>query len=135
MSGATFPKSERIKSKQVLEHLFEKGGTLKKYPFLVKHISYTFVDGEQLKVAFSVPKRKVKKAASRNRLRRQIKEAYRLNKSDLKNVLIEADKGLALFFIYTGEENADYSKLEEKIKVILKQLIQNYGPVVESVQE
>jgi ribonuclease P protein component len=51
-----------------------------------------------------------------------MKEAFRLNKSDLIQALKDADKSLALFFIYTGKEKPDYTIIEEKIKLILKEL-------------
>ena len=105
-----------------MQEIFAKGQVLKKYPFIVRYLAYDFKDNHPLKVVVSVPKRRIKKATARNRVRRQIKEAYRLNKSNLIDELRKADKGLALFFIYTGKENPEYSIIQEKIKLLLKDL-------------
>lgn len=105
-----------------MEDIFAKGDTVKKYPFIVKYLEVDFEEDVALKAVFSVPKRNIKKATGRNRIRRQIKEAYRLNKADLIATLNDAGKGLALFFIYTGKEKPDYSVIEEKIKLLLKEL-------------
>ncbi len=126
MNKATFTKAERLKSRLIMEEIFEKGDTLKKHPFLVKYLYCQFQDQEPLKIVVSIPKRKVKLATKRNRIRRQIKEVYRLNKADLKDELSRSEKSLALFFIYTGKENPDYSLIEEKIKLLLIQLKQKH---------
>ncbi len=125
MPKKTFNKTEKLTSKTAIEAIFKKGDTIKNYPLILKYISYEFNDGAAAKVVITVPKKKVKRAAKRNRLRRQLKEAYRLNKFTLIQQLKQSETSLALFFIYTGEEKVEYSFLEEKIKVILKKVEQN----------
>ena len=105
-----------------MEEIFAKGSVIKSFPLILKYTAYRFDDGEKLKTVVSVPKRRIKNATARNRIRRQIKEAFRLNKSLLKNSIPIDEKGLALFFIYTGKENPEYSVIEKKIKLILKEL-------------
>ena len=122
----TFKKAERLTSKNILDDIFKEGKTIKKFPFIVKHLPCKFEDDEKLKVVISVPKRRIKNAVNRNRIRRLIKEAYRLNKANLKIVLEKYEKGLALFFIYTGKENPDYATIEMKIKLLLNELIRIY---------
>ncbi|WP_066757330.1 ribonuclease P protein component [Crocinitomix algicola] len=118
----TLKKSERLKSRLAIGEVYTKGKTLKKYPILAKFTPYIFNDNEVLKMGVAVPKKRIRKAVHRNRIRRQIKEAYRLNKWMLKEELTANKTSLALFFIYTGKENVDYSEIEAKIKVILKDL-------------
>lgn len=138
MENATknrFSKVERLTSKIGLEKVFEHGQSLKHFPFIVKHSETVFDDGQVLKVVISVPKRRIKKAHDRNRIRRQIKEAYRLNRIPLKALLGEHKKSLALFFIYTGKENPDYSLIEEKIQLLLKELMKMYRNPSTTVKE
>lgn len=96
---------------------------LKKYPFLLRYLAYDFLDESKLKIVISVPKRKVKKAVKRNRIRRQLKEIYRINNSELKALTNQLPNGLALFLIYTGEEKVAFQLLEEKLKVLLVELV------------
>ena len=118
----TFKKSERLTSKSIMESVFAQGTTLKKFPLIAKYKQVEFEDQVPIKVVVSIPKRLVKKAVDRNRVRRQIKEAYRLDRTDLKNNLANNKISLALFFIYTGKENPLYSEIEEKIHLLLNEI-------------
>jgi ribonuclease P protein component len=120
---AKFPKSERIKSKIVIDNVFKEGQLIKKYPFRLK---YCETEKETTQILISVPKRLIKSAVKRNRVRRQIKEIYRMNKADLINSLKMKKKNLALFLIYTGKENEDFHFLEDKLKLVLKELKNKY---------
>lgn len=114
-----FPKSERIKSKIVIDKVFKEGDLIKKYPFRLK---YTTSENKKTQILFSVPKRNIKSAVKRNRIRRQIKEIYRLNRTDLLQKIESKEMNLALFLIYTGKENEDFHFLQSKLKVVLKEL-------------
>ena len=120
--SAKFPKSERLKSHVLIEKLFQESESIKEFPFVIKYLSNKFEEGSNVQIAISVPKRKVKKAVDRNRLKRQIKEAYRLNKAQLLEKFKDKEEGLALFLIYNGGERADYKIVDTKIKVLLQQL-------------
>lgn len=117
-----FPKSERLNSQSVIEQIFKKSSSIKEFPFLLKYRRHSFEKGAKVQIAISIPKRRVKKAVDRNRLKRQIKEGYRLNKAPLLEKFKNKEQGLALFLIYSGSETATYAKLENKIKVLLQQL-------------
>jgi len=119
----TFPKSERLASHTVIDEIFSTGKELKKFPFLLKYIYSTEKQENPTQIVISVPKRKAKHAVDRNRLRRQIKEAYRLNKSEFQTYFEKSGTSVVLFLIYTGKEKEEYAFLEEKLKLILKELI------------
>lgn len=119
-----FRKSERICSQILIDELFSKGKELRKFPFIVKFILTDFV-GEALEVVISVPKRRAKKAVDRNKLKRQIREAWRLNNHELKQDLLSLNKNLKVFLIYTGKEKEAYSFIAEKLNLILTELRKN----------
>ena len=121
----TFPKSERIKSTIVLEKVYNEGEAIKQYPFRLKFLEMPDIKPGQAQIVVSVPKRLVKRAVKRNRIRRQIKEIYRLNKSDLLSLLKSKSKGVALFLIYTGKGSDSFEFLEEKLKKLLIELKNN----------
>lgn len=68
---------------------------------------------------FSVPKRNFKRAVDRNRIKRQIREAYRLNKS----ILSDSDnKKYSIFFIFLGKEKIEYKRIEKSVQKLLIKL-------------
>ena len=80
-----------------------------------------------LQAGFTVSSRHFKKAVDRNRVKRLVREAWRLQKNELQ-LLPELNKNsLALFFIYVGKELPEYEWLYQKTGVVLKRLIQLTG--------
>jgi len=77
-----------------------------------------------MKVGVGVSKRHFKKAVDRNRIKRLMREAYRLQKLPLQNILKEKKYSLQVFFIYTGNELPEYLLIKEKIATVLLQLQQ-----------
>lgn len=68
-----------------------------------------------LQAGFTVSTRHFKKAVDRNRIKRLMRESYRLQKNNLKITLEENHKNLAMFFIYTGNKLPEYEEVFEKI--------------------
>ena len=64
-----------------------------------------------------------KKAVDRNRIKRLIREAYRLQKNELQDQLIKQQKHLAVFFIYVGNDLPEYSFYYDKEGNVISRLI------------
>jgi len=75
-----------------------------------------------LQGGFAVSGKTFKKAVDRNRIKRVMREAYRLQKNELQENLENAAKKLSVFFIYTGNELPGYEVIHEKMKNSLKRL-------------
>jgi len=114
-------KSEKLCDKLTISKVFASGKFLREYP-----IAAHFLEGEHedefIKVLFSVPKKKFKNAVKRNRLKRQMREAYRLHKSKLIEVFKNRNTSLSLVIIWNKSEILPYSVIEKKIIAILARL-------------
>ena len=71
------------------------------------------------RIIASIPKRNFKKAVDRNRLKRRIKEVWRLNKTEIE---IIDSTFFDLFIIYSAKEEMTYSQIEAKFILLLKQI-------------
>lgn len=120
----TLSSTERLKSKKELGELFTHGKSFLVYPFKVIYNTPKENGGPNCKVAFAVSKKKLKHAADRNRMKRLMREAYRLNKHLLTNHLSQSDKWINITFIYLRNDLASQLEVSDKIKVILHRLAQ-----------
>ncbi len=75
-----------------------------------------------LQAAFSVSSKNFKKAVERNRIKRLMREAYRLQKNALQTELSAHQKSIVLFFIYTNKTMPDYKIIFEKTNIALMRL-------------
>lgn len=75
-----------------------------------------------LQAGFTVGTKHFKKAVDRNRIKRLLRETYRVNKHSLKSFLEENNMHVAVFFIYTGKEMVDYNLISGKMKMVLEKL-------------
>lgn len=123
MSSQTFPKDEHLKGRKLIQTLFHKGKAFSIFPLKVYYLSSAAAPAQvSVRAGFSVPIRNFKKAVHRNRIKRQMREAYRLQKQDLQKTLGNNEKSLVLFFIYTGNALPSYSLLFKKMHVSLNRL-------------
>lgn len=119
----TFKKEERLKSKKIISRLFNKEGqSTAKFPLRIIYL-YTELNTEYpAQFTVSVSKRQFKNAVDRNRLKRQIREAYRLNKEMVYKSLERKEKQCAIMILYTGREAIPYREIEKKVKKLLRLL-------------
>ena len=113
----SFNKNEKLKSRKKIAALFESGQTTVSYP--VKMFCLTQEDSQPTQAAFSVPKRNFQKAVERNRIKRQLKEAYRNHKSLVKT---NNDSAFALLFLYIGKDKVAYAEIEKAVVRLLQKL-------------
>ena len=116
------PKNQKICNEKLIERLFESGQSISEKPF---RIIYNFDNNNEdvfLKALIVVPKKRVRLASDRNVIKRRVKEAYRLQKSELEKYLKSNNQQLNLAIIYQKHEILDYKLIEEKIKLILDRL-------------
>jgi ribonuclease P protein component len=114
----TLGKSERIKSRKLIEKMFVEGDVVKQYPFRAVYIKTAEKTGVQM--AVSVPKKRLKKAVDRNKVKRLIRESFRLQRDA---VLGEVKGSYALMIIYLANEIPDMELVHQKIKKLLVRFV------------
>ena len=75
-----------------------------------------------VKVAISVPKKRLSKASQRNHIKRLVREAYRKQKSILVEKLLQENKSINLMLVYTLPSILSFNEIEDKISVTLQRL-------------
>ena len=121
MASQHFSKEDRLCSSRRIETLFSEGERL--YEFPIKAI---WQEDDTLrstvKLAISVPKKRLSKASQRNHIKRLIREAYRKQKSLLTEKLLEENKSIKLMLVYTLPRILSFNEIEDKISVTLQRL-------------
>ncbi|MDO9137001.1 MAG: ribonuclease P protein component [Lutibacter sp.] len=111
----TLGKDEKLKSRKLIEHLFGEGKRVKSFPLQLIYLQINHDSEFPVKVGFSVPKKVVKLAVDRIRIKRMMREAYRLNKYLISENIKEP---YIFMFIYTAKEEPEYADLEEIFKKV-----------------
>ena len=113
-----FGKKDRLKSKKLIDQLFLEGKNVKSYPLKLVYVPFKNSEEPELKTGVSVPKKLVKTAVKRNRIKRLMREVFRKNKYLVTSHLSTSH---AFMFIYISREEVSYEQLEKSmIKVLEK---------------
>ena len=132
----SFPKSDRLHHRSLVEGLFRNGKSFYEYPFRVvwriitqEELQKNFRDRlpenvGKLQILVTVPKKKRRRAVDRVLMRRRIKEAYRLNRTSLQEIVeLSQEIGtMSVAVIYLQDENLDYKSIEGKMRLLLGKL-------------
>ena len=128
MPSFTFTKDERLKSRKIIGKLFSDGQSFGMYPLRLVWLEMHEVQGDfPIKFSLSVPKRAFPKAVDRNRLRRLVREAWRLNKFWLYDRIEKDGKQYAFMVIYTAKESVDLGQIEEALRRMNRRFLKKRG--------
>ena len=119
-----FRKEERIVSNLLIETLFEKSNSqsLTAYPLRAVYLKTEHREGcAPVQLLISVPKKKFKHAVDRNRVKRQIREAYRKNKSLFEGA-VEEGQMLLIAIIWLSDKHFATKEVEKRVISLLKQM-------------
>jgi ribonuclease P protein component len=119
----TFPKAEHLCGKIAIDKLYAEGKIFLSYPVRVVFRASP-KDEIPARCLINAPKKKFKLATDRNRIKRQIREAYRKNKHDLYRSLEEKDYQLHLAINYIGDKIESSGFVEKKVKAALAKLVE-----------
>tara|TARA_R110002012_G_scaffold283090_2_gene473211 strand:- start:162975 stop:163376 length:402 start_codon:yes stop_codon:yes gene_type:complete len=114
----TFNKHEKLKSKKLIDKLFTEGQSVSAYPLRMVYIETTPEDADTpIKTGVSVSKKQFKKAIDRMRIKRLMREAYRLNKTTYFNNMTTP---YAFMILYIGSSKPTYNQAEQAMNKLFK---------------
>ena len=118
----SYPKTEKLKSKKIIDLLFTEGKSVGKYPLRLVYLKNDFEEDVPLKMGVSVSKKYFKNAVDRNYFKRVLRESYRLN----KQLLIEnIDAKYCFMFFYQTNEKLSYQEIEKKTIQLFQKFIKS----------
>ncbi|MGA3012644.1 MAG: ribonuclease P protein component [Bacteroidales bacterium] len=125
----TFTKDERLCRKLLISKLFREGNSFYIHPFRVLFMFEVIPVDFPVQLLISVPKQNLKKAVDRNKIKRRISEAWRINKHILYEQLTERQRQMAVSIIYTASEILPSYQIREKIILILLRLREGHAKI------
>ena len=125
---------DRLKSRKTIELLFSEGKSFSIFPFRILYclspLEFTTAENnvaannQKLQVGVTVSSRNFKKAVDRNRIKRLMREAWRLQKNELQLSPLLTHQSLKVFLIFTGKELPEHAMIYQKVAAVITRLIQ-----------
>ena len=128
-----FGKKEKLKSRKQIDELFATGKSFAIFPTRVTYRLLPADDQVPLLVAVTASKKYFKKAVERNRIKRLLREAYRLQKADTVELFKQRGQKAHLFFMYTDKTIASFEEIRTTMSKCLKRLQQKVAEVNEDL--
>jgi len=118
--SSKFPKKEKLKGESLIREIFEEGKSISSYPLKLIYLEIKVPVKTKIQCGVTVPKRNFKSAVKRNRIKRLLRESYRLNKEQIFNNI---EGSFAFLFLYLGKEMPQYEEVELNMQVILQKFL------------
>ena len=107
-----FPKNEKLKSKKLIDQLFREGKGVTSFPIKIIYLKTPLPKEVKFQTGVTVAKRNFKSAVHRNRIKRLLRESYRLNKPHIFNNM---EGNFAFLILYLGKEMPTYLEIEQSM--------------------
>lgn len=110
----SYNKGDKLKQKKVIDRLFSSGESVNQYPLRLVYITDTPINDGATKMAVSVSKRHFKKAVERNKIKRLIREAFRLHKPHVETIIKrQCINGIYGMILFNGDEIPNFKQLHQ----------------------
>jgi len=122
----TYQKKDKLKSRKQTQFLFSKGTAITMHPirllYTIEKVEAGIFPNGLLQAGVGAPSRQFRKAVQRNRVKRLLREGYRLEKPNFTNGLSLTNTRLNLFFLYVDVNVQTQQQIQTSIKLILQKL-------------
>ena len=126
----TYKKTDKLKSRKQTQHLFSTGQAINVFPIRLIYTIEPIISSaitpsltSLLQAGVGAPSRTFRKAVQRNRVKRLLREAYRLEKPNFLNQAALDNKRVNLFFLYTDASVLTQVEIQAKVKEALALLV------------
>lgn len=138
----TYQKKDKLKSRKQTQFLFANGQSIHVAPIrliysieqAVHHTPVSLLDkigpAGVLQVGVSAPTRYFRKAVMRNRVKRLLRESYRLEKPYFLSQCAIAHKRINVFILYTNAQVETQIEIQQKVRTALTQLAKKINAIV-----
>ena len=110
----SYNKENKLKQKKVIDRLFSSGESVGQYPLRLVYITDDPINDGAFKIGVSVSKRYFKKAVERNKIKRLIREAFRLQKPHVETIIkAQCNNGVYGMILYNGDEIPGFEDLHK----------------------
>ena len=129
MKGLRLYKTEKLCSRTAVERLFDEGKGLMAFPLRAMVLTRPYDAERPAQMLITIPKKRIRHAVDRVKLRRRVREAYRLHRRQLLHPALEAaGVSVDMAFIYVANEVMDYPTIERKMKQLLMRIQADHAP-------
>jgi ribonuclease P protein component len=130
----TLSKRERLKSTALMDLAFEKGLKIKAFPVLVRVTRAELPHPVPFQAAFSVGKKRFRRAVDRNRIKRLLREAWRVEKTALAKNWEPGAPQWAVVFIFVGNEIPTFADCQLLLRRVCKRLADEVNAASDSAR-
>ena len=117
-----YSKKDKLKSKKLIEKLFSEGNVITLFPLRLVYLKTSFEDSSVVKTGISVSKKLHKNAIDRNKIKRLLREVYRLNKPKYFN---NSSTPYAFMILYIGKEKPTFDSVNTKTQLLFQKFLKH----------
>ncbi|GAA4967893.1 ribonuclease P protein component [Algibacter aquimarinus] len=122
----SYNKKEKLKSKKLIDQLFNEGQSVTAFPLRLVYLPTIFDENMVAKTGVSVSKRNFKNAVDRNRIKRLLRESYRLNKTSYFNNITTQ---YAFMILYIGKDKPTLAQVETKMNLLFEKFLKKVSDI------
>lgn len=121
LKGFGFGKPEKLKKKTVIDDIFLKGKAIQKNGFAFLYLEQVNAANVPVQAMFAVSKKNFKHATNRNKIKRLMREVWRLEKAKVYLPVLQAQKQFAVCIMFKGRTMPNFKQVKENLQLLFLQ--------------